>query len=121
MTQRGFISLSLMGWAAVAAGVVIVGLSVALKIQSSRLDAAQQKSIALEQQVAQWTGIAKACSDATEKLAKAAETAQKRAQAALSKARRGSVATQAEIARLRAANSQTCEAAVKTVREGLSK
>lgn len=39
MTQRGFIQLSLMGWVAVGAAVIIFGMGVALKVQTSRLDA----------------------------------------------------------------------------------
>jgi hypothetical protein len=39
MNQRGFIQLSLMGWMAVGAAVIILGLSVSLKIQTARLDA----------------------------------------------------------------------------------
>jgi len=35
MTQRGFIQLSLMGWVAVGAAVIILGLSVLLKIEKA--------------------------------------------------------------------------------------
>ena len=37
--QRGFIALPGMAWAAIAAAVVIAGLGIALKVQTSRLDA----------------------------------------------------------------------------------
>ena len=38
MRQRGFIQLSPVLWAAIAAGAVILGLGLALKVQSVRLD-----------------------------------------------------------------------------------
>jgi seryl-tRNA synthetase len=41
VNQRGFIQLSLLGWAAVGAFLLILGLSVALKVQSARLEAVQ--------------------------------------------------------------------------------
>ena len=43
MKQRGFISLPITAWAAIGAGILIAGLSVALKIQSSRLEACNAK------------------------------------------------------------------------------
>lgn len=36
--QRGFIALPMMGWVAIAAGVVILGLGIAVKVQTARLD-----------------------------------------------------------------------------------
>ena len=39
MRQRGFFTLPIMGWAAVAAGVVILALGIAVKVQTARLDA----------------------------------------------------------------------------------
>jgi len=48
MTQRGFITLPLLGWAAIGAGVVIVGLSVALKVQGARLEAANERLEAIK-------------------------------------------------------------------------
>lgn len=36
--QRGFIQLSLMGYMTLAFGVIVLGLSIALKVQSSRLE-----------------------------------------------------------------------------------
>lgn len=50
MKQRGFITLPIMGWVAVAAGVVILGLGVALKVQSARLDTCQADKVKLEAQ-----------------------------------------------------------------------
>jgi len=43
VTQRGFVQLGVMAYAAIAAGVVILGLSVAVKVQTARLDATQQE------------------------------------------------------------------------------
>lgn len=43
MRQRGFIQLPLLGWAAVAAGMVIAGLGIALKVQSARLESCQNE------------------------------------------------------------------------------
>lgn len=50
MKQRGFIQLSMMGWAAIAAGVVILGLGMALTVQSARLDTCQADKVKLEAQ-----------------------------------------------------------------------
>ena len=38
MRERGFIQLPMLGWAAIAAGAVIVALGIALKVQTGRLD-----------------------------------------------------------------------------------
>ena len=43
MTQRGFIQLGVMAYAAIAAGVVIAGLGIAVKVQTARLAATQQE------------------------------------------------------------------------------
>lgn len=43
MKQRGFIQLPVIGWAAIAAGVVIAGLGIALKVQSARLESCQSE------------------------------------------------------------------------------
>ena len=37
-TQRGFVQLSAMAWGAIAAGVVMLGMVVALKVQTHRLE-----------------------------------------------------------------------------------
>lgn len=119
--QRG--SLLIYSWLGAAAVMLLLGI--ALKVQSARLDAAQQKVEALEQQVAQWRGAAKTCSDAT---LKASEEAQKRAtaaQVALKQAQAGGIASKAEAARLRGLVGKkpvsACPAgeAVEKVREGL--
>ena len=51
MTERGFIALPIMGWAAIAAGAVILGLSVAVKVQTSRLDSEKAAFSAFRAQV----------------------------------------------------------------------
>lgn len=48
MNQRGFIALPIMGWAAVAAGAVILALGVAVKVQTSRLDSCKEASAAFQ-------------------------------------------------------------------------
>lgn len=50
MRQAGFIQLPMLGWAAVAAGVVILGLGIALKVQSARLESCQADRVKLEAQ-----------------------------------------------------------------------
>lgn len=51
-SQRGFLlpALPMMAWGAIAAGVVIVGLGVALKVQSARLESCQADRVKLEAQ-----------------------------------------------------------------------
>jgi len=119
--QSGFINLSIMGWAAVAAGVVILGLTVALKVQSSRLETAQTETATAKAAAAQWQATALECSDSVEKASKAASEALQRSKAALAKARQGSVASQTELARLRGqmGKQATCVAAVQQIKQGL--
>lgn len=59
MRNRGFIQLSLMGWMAVGASVIILGLSVSLKIQSSRLASVKQEYATFQAQVKAAGDIAK--------------------------------------------------------------
>lgn len=66
--QRGFITLPLMGWAVIAAGVVILGLGIALKVQTSRLDA-------LRTEYAEFKAGVKALGEAAIVSAKAKEAA----------------------------------------------
>ena len=51
MNQRGQFTLPLMGWVAVAVGVAFVGLSIALKVQSSRLESCKKEAAAFVAQV----------------------------------------------------------------------
>lgn len=67
MSQRGFIQLSLIGWLAVAAGVVILVLGAAVKVQTSRLES-------VKNEYAQFKAT-------TEALGKAAEVAKKKQEA----------------------------------------
>jgi hypothetical protein len=50
MNQRGFIQLPILAWGAIAAGAVILALSIGLKVQTSRLETCQVefKSFKLE-------------------------------------------------------------------------
>ncbi len=121
-TQRGFATLYL----ALGVGAVVVALGIALKVQSARLDAAQQQNKALAQQVSQWQGAATQCSDATLKAKVEADKRQQAALAALQAVRKASDASRSEAARLKAligANTVTaCPAkeAVDRVRDGLN-
>lgn len=51
MRQHGFIALPLMAWGAIAAGVLILGLSVAVKVQTARLDSEKAAFSAFKAQV----------------------------------------------------------------------
>ena len=51
MNQRGQFTLPLLGWVAVAAGVAFVGMSIALKVQSSRLESCKTEAAAFKAQV----------------------------------------------------------------------
>ena len=123
MSQRGFAELGVMAYAAIAAGVVIVGLSVAVKVQMARLDATQQELATEQANRALWQKAAETCSKATEEAAAEAKKRATIAQAALRDARQGSVKAESEIARLRASkpSGAACPAAdgVARVREGL--
>jgi cell shape-determining protein MreC len=50
-STRGFIQLSFLGWAAVGAFLLILGLSIALKVQSARLEAVQAEYGAFKTEV----------------------------------------------------------------------
>ena len=122
--QRGLISLPLAAYVALGMGAVILALGVALKVQSMRLDASQQKNEALAQQVQQWVSAAKQCDEATSKAVKEATRRATAAQVALEAARKGVGAKDAEIARLRAFKASggcPAGAAVAEIRKGLGK
>ena len=70
MKQQGFITLPIMGWAAIAAGVVIVGLGIAVKVQTSRLDA-------VKAEYAQFKGGVQAIGEAAKIATAAREAADK--------------------------------------------
>ena len=123
MTQRGFVELGVMAYGAIAAGVVIVGLSVAVKVQTARLAATQQELATEQANRALWQKAAETCSKATEEAAAEAKKRATIAQAALRDARQGNVKAESEIARLKASkpSGAACPAgeAVGKVREGL--
>ena len=71
MTERGFIQLPMMAWAAIGVGVIIVGLSIALKIQSARLESCKAE-------YAQFRAEVKVLGEAAIKAAKEREAADKK-------------------------------------------
>ena len=125
MRQHGFIQLPIMTWAAIAAGVVILGLTVALKVQSSRLDSCQTKVEAqklmiqgLGDQIKQQNAAIKTWEDA----AKAAKAKGTKATAAAQQKVNG---LQSEVNRLSGLlqghqnQAKTCQDALADVRRGL--
>lgn len=72
MRQRGFIALPMMAWGAIAAGVVILGLGVALRVQTARLDGVRAE-------YAGFVASVDAQGKAAEKVAKAKELEGKQA------------------------------------------
>jgi len=85
MRSRGFIALPIWGYAAIGAALVIAGLGVALKVQTSRLDA-------VKAEYATFVAQTKAIGEAAEKAAKAKEEADRKrkedADAQLTRSRR---------------------------------
>lgn len=70
--RKGFISLPLWGYAAVAAGVVFLGMGIALKVQTSRLDACKDE-------YSQFVAEVKAKGEAAQKAAQEQELKDKKA------------------------------------------
>lgn len=122
MKERGFIG-SIGFYGAIAAFVVAAGLGIALKVQSSRLAAAQESLAACRATNAVLNDQITRQNEAVKSLEKAAEDRQKRAQDALEAARKGQAKAQGEIARLKAVRPTVgaCPAAdaVRQIREGL--
>ena len=114
-SRNGFASPLLI--AGVACAVLAVMLAVAVKWGQSQTEKRAEAEAAMRQ----WQATAMECSDSVEKAAKAGKEAARRAAAALAKAREGSIASQNELARLKASMGQkaTCQAAVEQVRKGL--
>lgn len=85
MRSRGFIALPLWGYAAIGAAVVIAGLGLALKVQTSRLDAVRAE-------YAGFVAQTKAIGEAAEKAARLKESEDRKrkesADADLTRARR---------------------------------
>ena len=71
MRSRGFIALPIWGYAAIGAAVVIAGLGLALKVQTSRLDAVRAE-------YAGFVAQTKAIGEAAEKAAKLKEAEDKK-------------------------------------------
>jgi len=91
MNERGFM-LPVMGWAAIAAGAVILGLGVAVKVQTSRLATSKAETVAVQGRFDAFVSQAKALGDAQNAKAKETDAANKQlkeksdAQSAKSKA-----------------------------------
>lgn len=122
--QRGIFLSGPALYAAIAAGVLVVGLSVALKIQSSRLEAAKAELALCSDryqaalgQIQRQNQAIKGLEQASEKARRSALEAQERARAA----QKGLGKERERLAALKAAADSPCPAgdAVKRVREGL--
>lgn len=114
--QRGFIL-----YVALAALVVITGLSVALKVQSSRLNAAHADLEACTTRYETALASIRRQNEAVTALSEASTKRQKQAAIALKQAREGQGKADAEIARLRGltASGLSCSGAVQQVKEGM--
>ena len=77
MKQRGFIALPLMAWGAIAAGAVILGLGIAVKVQTSRLTTSKAETVAVQSKFDAFVAQAKAIGDAQNAKAKAIEVIDK--------------------------------------------
>lgn len=93
MRQKGFFlpALPMMAWGAIAAGVVIAGLTIAVWVQSERLETSKAETVATQGRFDAFVAQAKALGDAQAEKAKAEDTAnkqrQEKANAALTKSR----------------------------------
>lgn len=63
MRQRGFIQLPLIGWAAIAAALALIGMMLALKVQTSRLDAEREAHAATKSEYAGFVAETKRLGD----------------------------------------------------------
>jgi hypothetical protein len=117
MANRGFISIQLA--AALAAAAVILGLSVALKVQSARLDAKSAELEACAKRYEETLILVRRQNEAVKTLEKEAAERAKRAAAALAKARAAQGSLEAEIARLKGLKPADCAEAVAGIRSGL--
>lgn len=119
--ERGFLTAGPMLYAALAAGAVIIGLMLALKVQSARLDAKDAELEACATRYAETLKLVARQNEAAETLQADSEKRRKQAQAALAKAREAHGKADSEIARLRglATAGLDCAGAVAEVRKGL--
>lgn len=117
--SRGFVSLPVAG--GLIALAVILGLSLALRVQGARLDAKAAELEACTTRYAETLKLVEKQNEAVKTLEKEAQERAKRAAAALAKAREGQGSLKAEIDRLRGAigSGKTCSEAVEAVRKGL--
>ena len=125
MTQRGFLLAGPALYAAVAAGVVIVGLSVALKVQSARLDTAKAELALCTSQYNQALASIQRQNEAVKAQVKARTQAKAKSEAALKAATQALKASQSERDRLKGLATKPatgpCQAgeAVQEIRKGL--
>ena len=119
--DRGFIAIPLAGYAAIAAGAVILSLGIALKVQSARLDAAKAETEACKTRYAETLDLVRKQNKAVEALEVESKKRTRTAAAALAKARQGQDSLRIEIERLHGAigSGKTCAEAVSDVRRGL--
>lgn len=117
--NKGFLSLPLAG--ALAAGAVILGLALALKVQGARLDAAQADLEACTTRYKETLMLVDKQNKAVAQLETESQKRARNAAAALAKAREGMGSLRSEISRLQAAtgSGKTCAEAVAEVRKGL--
>lgn len=123
--QRGFLHLPMMAWGAIAAGVVILGLGVALKVQSARLESCQADRVKLEAQARVLGAWIAEQNRAVEALAAEADRKQATSAQALRKAEGRARVWDDNAARLRAilasrkpTDPQDCAEAWETIRSG---
>ena len=120
--MKGFFSPILIG--AIAAGVVIAGLGLALKVQSARLDSTKADLEACSTRYQSALDSISKQNAAIDSLLAKAEKKRKDSEQALAVARKGQGKAQAEIARLKSLkpSGTSCPAgdAVSKVREGLN-
>ncbi len=125
--QSGFIQFPLMAWGAIGAGVIILGLGLALKVQSARLEAAQAELSAckirysevlgqISRQNQAIEGWQKAEAEARERAAKAAKAADR-----FLEAFRGTMGELEQARKSKPVTSCPAGEAVKFIREGLQK
>ena len=117
--SSGFVSRPVAG--VLVALAVILGLFLALKVQSARLDAAKADLEACTTRYAETLKSVEKANSAVKDLQKESEERAKKAAAALAKARAAQGSLEAEMARLRASKPADCAGAVAAVREGLAR
>ena len=117
--QRGFLPIT--GYVGLALLAVIIGLLLALKIQSARLDAKEAELEACTTRYAETLKLVAKQNQAVKDLEIAAKNRQNRTAIALKQAQERQGSLKSEIARLQASmgSGKTCAEAVADVRKGL--